>query len=120
MLLKQGRDSREAIKPTWEFKNGCLDIFYTHILGLAFGLAQPDRVRAKQMWSSSLPVPGKAAGSKAESCWGRASAWHNDGDLGHSSEQADLLLTLVQAPRWQFWQGQPSQRAPVRPLTLVA
>lgn len=41
-------------------------------------------MRAKQTWSSSLPVPGKAAGSKVESCWGRASARQNDRDLGAS------------------------------------
>ena len=65
-----------------------MDIFYAHIEGLAFGLAQPDRARAKQTWSSSLPVPGKAAGGKAESCWGRASAQQNDSDLGASLTRA--------------------------------
>lgn len=59
ILLKQGRDSREAAKPTWEFKNGCLDIFYAHIEGLAFGLAQPNRAKAKQTLRALFQCQGK-------------------------------------------------------------
>lgn len=51
MLLKQGRGSKETTETTRESENGCLDIFYAHIEGLGFSLA--DRARAKQTWSGS-------------------------------------------------------------------
>lgn len=92
--------------------------FYAHMEGLAFGLAEPDRVRAKQMCSGSLSVPGKAAGGQVESCRGRASAQQNDSDLAASLTWA---IALDKQTHCCFCyslqgQGQPSQGAPATPL----
>lgn len=81
ILVKKGRDSREAAKPTWELKDGCLAIFYTHIEGLAFDLAHPNRAKAKQTWRALFQ---RAANSK----WRATGTEHLHGkmtrDLGTS------------------------------------
>lgn len=84
ILIKKGRDSRKAAKPTWELKNGCLDIFYAHIQGLAFDLAQPNREQRQSRHGELFSSARESNRQQMESSWGRASAWENDSDLGAS------------------------------------